>query len=58
MTALVIENLKLIMLFLLIGSIVGLSHLGSGVPTKMNRKPEGHLRREIELSAQSVATAN
>ena len=30
MTALLVENLKLIILFLLIGSIIGLSHLGSG----------------------------
>jgi hypothetical protein len=29
MTALVLENIKLIMLFLLIGSIIGLSHLGA-----------------------------
>ena len=30
MTALMLENLKLIMLFLLIGSVIGLSHLGGG----------------------------
>ena len=30
MTALLLENLKLIMLFLLIGSIIGLSHLSGG----------------------------
>jgi hypothetical protein len=29
MTALLLENLKLIMFFLLIGSIIGLSHLAS-----------------------------
>ena len=28
MTALLIENLKLILLFMLIGSVIGLSHLG------------------------------
>ena len=32
MTALLLENIKLIMLFLLIGSIIGLSHAGSGRP--------------------------
>jgi hypothetical protein len=30
MTVLLVENLKLIVLFLLIGSIIGLSHFGSG----------------------------
>ena len=30
MTALLVENLKLIMLFMLIGSIIGLSHLTGG----------------------------
>jgi hypothetical protein len=30
MTALMLENLKLIMLFMLIGSIIGLSHLSGG----------------------------
>ena len=30
MTVLLIENLKLIVLFMLIGSIIGLSHLGGG----------------------------
>jgi hypothetical protein len=30
MIALLLENLKLIMLFLLVGSIIGLSHLADG----------------------------
>jgi hypothetical protein len=30
MTALMLENIKLIMLFLLIGSIIGLSHFNDG----------------------------
>ena len=30
MTVLMVENLKLIILFLLIGSIIGLSHLSGG----------------------------
>ena len=32
MTALLLENIKLIMLFMLIGAIIGLSHAGSGRP--------------------------
>ena len=40
MTALMLENLKLIMLFLLIGSVIGLSHLSGG---KANpARPKGH----------------
>ena len=40
MTVLLVENLKLIILFLLIGSIIGLSHLGSGnaMPARALRK--------------------
>ena len=40
MTALLVENLKLIILFLLIGSIIGLSHLsGEKVkPVRQNRR--------------------
>jgi hypothetical protein len=34
MTAFVLENLKLIMLFLLIGSTIGLSHLSGETRTK------------------------
>jgi hypothetical protein len=37
MTALLIENLKLIILFMLIGSIIGLSHL-SGEKVKPARR--------------------
>jgi hypothetical protein len=39
MTALILENLKLIMLFLLIGSVIGLSHLSGG-----KAKPARHKR--------------
>ena len=40
MTVLLVENLKLIMLFMLIGSIIGLSHLSGG---KANpARPKGH----------------
>ena len=37
MTALMLENLKLIILFLLIGSIIGLSHLTGENLTKLKR---------------------
>ena len=40
MTALLVENFKLIMLFLLIGSIIGLSHLSGrkAKPTRRRRR--------------------
>ena len=40
MTALMLENIKLIMLFLLIGSIIGLSHFNDGKakPARPNRR--------------------
>jgi len=38
MTALLVENLKLIMLFMLIGSIIGLSHLSGGKTKPTRRK--------------------
>ena len=39
MTALMLENIKLIMLFLLIGSIIGLSHFNDGKakPARLKR---------------------
>jgi hypothetical protein len=39
MTALMLENLKLIMLFLLIGSVISLSHLSGGKakPARLKR---------------------
>ena len=40
MTALLVENFKLIMLFMLIGSIIGLSHL-SGATAKSARRRRG-----------------
>ena len=38
MTVLLVENLKLIMLFMLIGSIVGLSHLSGEMAKPTRRK--------------------
>jgi hypothetical protein len=34
MTAVLLENIKLIMLFLLIGSIIGLSHIGQAATAR------------------------
>ena len=39
MTVLLVENLKLIMLFMLIGSVIGLSHISGG-----KAKPARHKR--------------
>jgi len=47
MTDLLLENLKLIILFLLIGSIMGLSHLSGENLTKMKRAIHGRRWREI-----------
>ena len=47
MTDLLLENLKLIILFLLIGSIIGLSHLSGENLTKMKRAIHGCRWREI-----------
>jgi len=38
MTALLLENLKLVILALLVGTIVGLSHLGGGTARHVRRK--------------------
>ena len=37
MTALLLENLKLVILALLVGTIVGLSHLGGGTAVRRKR---------------------
>ena len=50
MTALLLENLKLIVLFLLIGSIVGLSHAGGGKAVASGAK--GSRRRRQPASAR------
>ncbi len=44
MTALMLENLKLIMLFVLIGSIIGLSHLSGGKAKPARPKAASRLR--------------
>ena len=54
MTDLLLENFKLIVLFLLIGSIIGLSHLSGENLTKMKRAIHGRRWREIESIAASL----
>ena len=54
MTDLLLENLKLIILFLLIGSIIGLSYLCDENLTKMKRAIHGRRWREIGSNAASL----
>jgi len=54
MTDLLLENLKLIVLFLLIGSIIGLSHLSGGNLTKMKGAIHSRRWREIGSIAASL----
>ena len=54
MTDLLLENLKLIVLFLLIGSIIGLSHLSGEDLAKMKRAIHGRRWREITSIAASL----
>ena len=56
MTDLFLENLKLIILFLLIGSIIGLSHVSGENLTKMKRAIRERRWREIGSIAASLAT--
>ena len=44
MTALLVENLKLIMLFMLIGSVIGLSHLNDGKAKPAAKRLRGYVR--------------
>ena len=53
-----LENLKLIVLFLLIGSIIGLSHLSGENLTKMKRAIHGRRWREIGSIAASRGAEN
>jgi len=54
MTDLLLENFKLVVLFLLIGSIIGLSHLSGENLTKMKRVIHGRRWREIGSIAASL----
>jgi hypothetical protein len=57
MTALLLENLKLIVLFLLIGAIIGLSYLSSETLPKIKPAHAGQRRRAIGPRAKSLAAA-
>jgi hypothetical protein len=50
MTAFVLENLKLILLFVLIGSVIGLSNLSGG--KAMTARPKGIRRYHRPVSAR------
>jgi hypothetical protein len=54
MTDLLLENFKLIVLVLLIGSIIGLSHLSGENLTKMKRAIHGRRRHETGSIAASL----
>ena len=54
MTDLLLENFKLVILFLLIGSIIGLSHLSGENLTKMKRAIHGRRWREIGSVAANL----
>jgi hypothetical protein len=51
MTDLLLENFKLIVLFLLIGSIIGLSHFSGENLTKMKRAIHGRRWRDGTIAA-------
>jgi hypothetical protein len=55
MTAFMLENAKLIMLFVLIGSVIGLSHLSGESLPEIKRELGGRLWRAIGMSAKSLA---
>jgi hypothetical protein len=58
MTDFALENVKLIMLFLLIGSVIGLSHLNANNLAKLKSALTGQLWRRIGRTSKSVVTAN
>ena len=49
MTALLVENIKLIMLFVLIGSIIGLAHAGGGTAMTARSKRLRSYRRRASV---------
>ena len=53
-----LENVKLIMLFMLIGSVIGLSHLNAKNLANLKSMLTGRLWRGIGRVSKSVATAN
>jgi hypothetical protein len=64
MTALLLQYLKLIMLFLLIGSVIGLSHFsgenrnGSGLAAAPRTHSSGRARKILIVSGRPAATAD
>jgi hypothetical protein len=58
MTDFALENAKLIMLFLLIGSVIGLSHLNASNLAKLKSTLTGQLWRGISRISKPVTTAN
>ena len=54
MTVLMLEDIKLIILFVLIASIIGLSHLNAKNMTKMKRAIYGRRRRETGSIAATL----
>lgn len=53
-----LENLKLIVLFLLIGTIIVLSHLNAENLAKMESALMGHKTRGIGRRGKSIASVN
>ena len=53
-----LENLKLVILFMLIATIIVLSHLNAENLAKMKTALMGHKTRGIGPSAKTIASAN
>lgn len=58
LTDFALENAKLIMLFALIGTVIGLSHLHAERLAKFKSALSGGIWRGIGRISKSVATAN
>ena len=64
MTTLLLHNLKLIMLFLLVGSVIGLSYFsgenrnGSGLATTQHMDSSARARKILVASGRLAATAD
>ena len=58
MTDFALENVKLIMLFALIGTVIGLSHLNAANLAKVKSVLTGRIWRRIGTIAKSVTATN
>jgi hypothetical protein len=58
MTAFMLENAKLIMLFVLIGSVIGLSHLSGENLPKIKHEHGGRRWCVIGMSAKTLTPAH